>query len=82
MLFKGERNSWKHKNLLSRVRDTCDAHNISFIEYVCDDKYARTCKSIISKLPVQADDVTDSIKYLLSEPVVNRKLLVIMLKPF
>ena len=57
-------------------------HNISFINYVCYDKYARASKSMVSKPPVQADGVTDSIKYIfiLSESVLYRKLLVLMLK--
>ena len=53
------------------------------IKYVCDDKYsARPSKCTISKPPVQADGVTDSIQYVLTLPVINRRLLVMMLKPF
>ena len=48
MLFNGERNSEKHKNLQYEPRDTCNAHKIYCIKYVCDDKYARACKTIIS----------------------------------
>ena len=32
-------------------------------------------KTTISKPPVQVNGVTDAIKYLLSQPVLNRKLL-------
>ena len=67
MFFNVERNSGKHQNLLSRARDSYNAHKISFIKYVCDDKHARACKTTISNRPRQADGVTDSIKYLLTE---------------
>ena len=67
ILFSGERNSGKHKKILSRFRDTCDAHKIALVKYVCGDKDARACKTTISRPPVQADGVTDSINHLLSK---------------
>ena len=61
MLFNCERDSGKHQHLKYRARETCNAHNIAFIKYVFDDKYARAYKTTISTPPVQTDGVTDSV---------------------
>ena len=62
------------------MRETCNAHKILLMKYMYGEKYARasTSKSIISKPPVQADGVMDSITYILSGPVLSRKLLVMI----
>lgn len=69
-------------NLVTRCLDVCSRNNISVINYLYNDSYARRCQKHIIGVPAK-DGVVDSVKYLLtSRNVYNSELLNLFLKPF
>ena len=53
-----------HKNTISSVLQTCRKHNISIIQYLCDESYQLKCKNVIRYRPECG--VADSVKYTLN----------------
>ena len=53
------------KDLVTRIRHTCQKYDISLVKFVCNDKYGLAVKQKIKKYPVN-DGVVDSVKQLVS----------------
>ena len=51
----------KHNKLISRVKETCNSNDISFLRYLFDDKYVFHCKGKLTTF--QYDGIIDSSKY-------------------
>ena len=51
----------KHNNLISRVKETCNSNDISFLRYLFDDSYVFKCKKKLTNF--QCDGIIDSLKY-------------------
>ncbi len=59
----------------------CEEQNISFLQYMCSDRYSNQCKRRLTLFP-KNDGLVDSVKDLVaSKPEYNRKLLNMMLMP-
>ncbi len=81
LLYKDHNyNMERHSNLLSRVKESCQSNSMSFLKYVFDDKYAKLCKSTLTR--VKTDGITDSLTYLFQKPRENHELIKLLLKPF
>ena len=51
----------KHNHLISRVKETCNSNDISFLRYLFDDSYVFKCKKKLTNF--QCDSIIDSLKY-------------------
>ena len=54
-----------HRDLVSRVNDTCIKYGISLVKYLYDDSYANIMKRAMKHFPVN-DGLVDSIRHLLA----------------
>ncbi len=69
-------------NLVGRVHDICDKYDVSFVRYLCDDKYARTQSRSIKRF-LTNDGVVDTVRHLLSDlNSYNTSLIHMLLKSF
>ena len=68
-----------HKNLVSAVMKTCDKHNISMAQYLCESSHKPACKRRIRTRPECG--IADSVKYVLNS---SHDVLIIndLLSPF
>ena len=69
-----------HNNLISRVKETCNSNNISFLRYLFDGKYVFHCKRTLTTF--QCDGIIDSIKYEFGKPYPDYHLIKLLLKHF
>ena len=70
-----------HNDLVSRIRETCDKHNVSFLKYVFNKNYASHVRQNI--LRISQDGLSDSVRQLIiSHDPYDRVLLRMLLKAF
>ena len=68
-------------DLVSRIRETCDKHDISFLKYVFNKNYASHVRQNI--LRISQDGLSDSVRQLIiSHEPYDRVLLRMLLKAF
>ena len=70
----------KHNNLISRVKETCNSNDISFLRHLFDDRYVFKCKKQLTNF--QCDDIIDSLKYEFVKGYSKYGLIKLLLKPF
>ena len=70
-----------HNDLVSRIRETCDKHNVSFVKYVFNKNYASHVRQNI--LRISPDGLSDSVRQLIiSHEPYDRVLLRMLLIAF
>ena len=70
-----------HTDIVSRIRETCDKHNVSFLKYVFNTNYASHVRQNI--LRISQDGLSDSVMQLIiSHEPYDRVLLRMLLKAF
>ena len=70
----------KHNNLISRVKETCNSNEISFLRYLFDDSYVFKCKKKLTNF--RCDGIIDSLKYEFAKEYPNYGLIKLLLQPF
>ena len=70
-----------NNDLVSRIRETCDKHDVSFLKYVFNKNYASHVRQNI--LRISPDGLSDSVRQLIiSHEPYDRVLLRMLLKAF
>ena len=70
-----------HNYLVSRIRKTCDKHNVSFLKYVFNENYASHVRQ--NMLRMSHDGLSDSVRQcIISHDPYDRVLLRMLLKAF
>ena len=70
-----------HNYLVSRIRKTCDKHNVSFLKYVFNENYASHVRQ--NMLRMSHDGLSDSVRQcIISYDPYDRVLLRMLLKAF
>ena len=70
----------KHNNLISRMKETCNSNNTSFLCHLFDDKYVFHCKRKLTTF--QCDRIIDSVKYEFGKQFPDYHLIKLLFKQF
>ena len=69
------------RNIVHRIRCTCDKYDIPFSEYICYGSYMKTIKHNLKKYP--ENEIADSFSFILMNPYEqSRSVINVVLSPF